>query len=123
MKNQNIQNQFTAGEWGADLLNAEHELKSTEEFQFYPIAPITVTNASVHMEDDFNGEAHVEFSNGDQINYECREKRGDCGADADVQIIFNDKVIETDLDLGEWGGSGWINLLTNYYVKNELYSK
>jgi len=124
MEKSQILNQLTHGEWGADLLNKDQEIEHIEEFAFYPVEPIKIVDARVHMDDDFNGDALVEFNNGDKIEYRCREIRGgDCGPETDMLIFLNGKCIDLSFDLSEWGGYAWTKMLTNYYIKNELYAR
>ena len=118
----NISDQFTNGEYADYMIDKDEEMKYITEFQFTPpVKPITIVDAYIHMEHEYSGNVTIELSNGDVINYNCEEIRGNRGPDSNIKLLINNKVVEEEFDLARWGGNGgWIGTVMNYYITNYL---
>jgi hypothetical protein len=68
------------GEFAGDSFNENSETSILNDFKYYPCGAITVEEASVEIEDDYNCHVEVTMSTGDELEFIMEEKRRGEGA-------------------------------------------
>ena len=72
--NHNTEFDISVCEYAEHLVDEAQEMAAAQEYNYTPIV-ITIKKLSIDMKDDYNGSIEIILSNGDKINYECRESR------------------------------------------------
>jgi hypothetical protein len=112
-----------ASERAGDLLNKDREKEAAKEYKYVPIEAVTITQLSINMNDDYNGEVDITLSNGDNIFYECIETRtprhkGDVRPYYLVELSINNELkIEGYSLMDNFGSGTWVNDIMNLYEK------
>jgi hypothetical protein len=108
------------------MLSPENETKAADSFVWVPTPPITIESVEITGMDEFNGYIKIVYSNGDQIEYSAKEKRGYGGPTYDVIIKINNTNVDefiTNSDYANgseiherYAGSGtWVNDISHVY--------
>ena len=99
------------------MLSEDAERKAADSFVWIPTPPITIESVEITDMDEFNGYIKIVYSNGDQIEYSAKEKRGYGGPSYDVKIIINGSEINNAEEIHErYVGTGtWVNDISGIY--------
>ena len=109
--------EITYGKYGQDMICAKTEESFADSFKFYPVEPITIRNLQIHMEDEYNGEIHIDLSNEDTVTYKCVEKRMEQGST--VEIFINDTCYSQNINdhMADYPGE-MVKGLMEFYMQN-----
>ena len=109
--------EITYGKYGQDMVCAKTEERFADSFKFYPVEPITIRNLSIHIEDDYNGEIHIDLSNDENISYKFKEKLMEQGSDEEIYInddCFNENIHD---HMADYPGE-MVRGLMEFYMQN-----